>query len=134
MCIRRRDMSHHSRFLLSAFAVVWMCIPALPAMAHDGPHGPDILIEVERATVSDMQVDLRLTLTGLGGPLVLRGVHASGASGHLRTPVSISFAEDVGVDAVLSFASDPPEVFTLMLDFGTAGISEITVIPDNKLH
>lgn len=119
-------------FIIRAIVLIWLCVPGSPAAAHDGVHGPDILVRVEWASTADMQVNVRLTLTGLGGLLVLRGGQATGASVKIETPVHIAFAHDVVVDAALIFASAPPDMFTLTLDFGAAGVRAVMINPDAR--
>lgn len=72
---------------------------------------------------------MRLTLTGLGGPLHLRAAQASGAIAASFAPITVEFAQDVTVDLTLAYPNVPPGIIALMLDFGVAGTGVVTVIP-----
>ncbi|MEO0601946.1 MAG: histidine kinase dimerization/phospho-acceptor domain-containing protein, partial [Myxococcota bacterium] len=72
-------------------------------------------------TVSGDRVEVRFTLTGLGGPLLLHGVDADGARATLAAPLIVRFAEDVEGAATLIFDGPAPGIFTLGLDFGPDG-------------
>lgn len=89
-----------------------------------------MLARVETASVSGDQVEVALTLTGLGGPLVLSGVAAEGATAAPFDPVYVNFAEDVPVLAVLDFEGAVPGVFTLILSFGPVGQGAVVVFPE----
>ncbi len=75
---------------------------------------------------------MRLTLTGLGGPLHLRAVNADGAVAAPFAPVTVDFAQDVTVDLTLDYPDAPPGIIALMLDFGAAGAGVVTVIPASE--
>ncbi|WP_299548234.1 hypothetical protein [uncultured Tateyamaria sp.] len=89
-----------------------------------------MMAQVERAIMVDRQVDVHLIVTGLGGPLMLQDIEAPGAAVQFEAPVAITFAQDVRVTAAVTFATPPPDVFTLVLNFGIAGLSAVTVMPE----
>ncbi|GGX56280.1 hypothetical protein GCM10007385_26210 [Tateyamaria omphalii] len=88
-----------------------------------------MMAQVERAVMVGLQVNIRLTLTGLGGPLVLQAMYVPGATVQFDAPVAVNFAEDVPTRATVTFATPPPASFILFLDFGVAGQGAVTVIP-----
>ena len=109
------------------FAVFLALVPAC-AQAHEGEHGPDMLAVVNSVTVQGHTVTLSLTVTNLGGPLVLTGLEAAGAQPVTLDPVYINFAQDVVVQIDLDFSTTPPAIFTLDLSFGPLGQSTISVV------
>lgn len=129
MPLRKSHMIHHSRAIFAVPAVLSFCVFPLATKAHDGPHTPAMMAQVERAVMAGHQVEIVLTLTGLGGPLVLQAMAVPGAAAQFDAPVAVSFAEDVPVRATLTFAAPPPDAITLFLDFGVAGQAAVTVIP-----
>ncbi|WP_299148864.1 hypothetical protein [uncultured Tateyamaria sp.] len=122
-------MTHRARSILSVIALTVICWGAVQAVAHDGPHVPDMLAEVSRAAATGQVVELSVTLTGLGGPLVLVGIAAEGAISPAFDPIYVNFAEDVELHTRLRFDGPPPDIFTLMLDFGPVGQGAVVVIP-----
>ena len=124
------SMNHHSRSPLRIVCLLLALASPLPTAAHDGAHTPDMLAQVETATVSGDRVVVGLTLTGLGGPLVLTGIGAEGATTTSFAPVYVNFAEDVPVVAVLEFHDAVPGVFTLVLSFGPVGQGAVVVFPE----
>ncbi|WP_299200861.1 hypothetical protein [uncultured Tateyamaria sp.] len=129
MTLRSSHMIRHSRVIIAVLALLSVCGFPLATEAHDGPHSPAMMARVERAVMAGPQVDIRLTLTGLGGPLVLQAIAVPGASVQFDGPVTVSFAQDVTVSATLTFATPPQGAITLLLDFGVAGQGAVTVIP-----
>lgn len=125
-------MTRHLRLVLPVWALIWLCAAAPPAAAHDGVHTPDVLVRVGHVNATDQQVNVRLTLTGLGGPLMLRDMFVLGASARFDPPPEITFAADVIVDATLTFIKTVPARFMLGLDFGDAGVGQIAVMTDRE--
>ena len=125
-------MKHHSHLLVRAILALWCtCAGLAPVLAHDGAHTPEMLVRVDAAAVSGHRVDVALTLTGLGGPLVLTGVATEGAQAQALAPVTVTFAADAPVQAVLDFAGPVPGIFTLVLEFGPIGQGAVVVIPSS---
>ena len=115
--------------LIRAMIAIALLVAPAPLVAHDGPHGPDVLTRIVTAAQTDNQLAITIELTGLGGPIVLTGVSAPGATSPDITPVYVNFAEDALLSTHLNFSSDIPAVFILTLTFGPLGETHIEVVP-----
>ncbi|WP_420014083.1 hypothetical protein [Tateyamaria sp.] len=126
--MRMIGMSERILITAKAFVVVAAGVIAGPGQAHDGPHGPHMLAEVQSAIAQGAEVAVELTLTNLGGPLVLTGLSANGAGAVAFAPIYLDFAQDVVVSKVLTFGKTPPDHFVLNLRFGVVGDASIPVV------
>ncbi|MEP1588581.1 MAG: hypothetical protein ABJR46_17305 [Tateyamaria sp.] len=114
---------------LHLIVALFVTLIAPAAQGHEGTHAPDVLAVVNSATVMGQDVALSLTVTGAGGPLALTSLSAVGAQPIVFDPITVNFAQDVTVEAVLRFSAPPPASFTLTLDFGLVGQSTLNVVP-----
>ncbi|WP_299140333.1 hypothetical protein [uncultured Tateyamaria sp.] len=126
-------MKHHSHLPRRCVVCALGLVLALPVLAHDGAHGPDVMADVVSAVASGDAVTVSVTLTGLGGPLRLIAVSAEGAATPPMPPADVRFAEDVPVDVTLRFARGVPDIFTLVFDFGMAGRGAVSVVPQQAV-
>jgi len=120
---------HKPKLRMRNMIATAMLFAAAPLGAHDGPHGPDVLTRVLSTERLNNQLVITIELTGLGGPIVLTEVSAPGATNPGIQPVYVNFAEDALVSTRLTFATEIPPVFTLTLEFGPLGQTEIKVTP-----
>ncbi|MBY5932110.1 hypothetical protein KUV51_03795 [Tateyamaria omphalii] len=127
-------MTHHLRHVLAVLVLTWTCVSALPIVAHEGSHTPSMVARIDAATMLGHEFDLRLTLTGLGAPLMLKEMATPGALIRFQGPLTVGFAQDTVLIASVAFDGVPPDIFTLLLDFGASGQGAVTVIPQEAMH
>ncbi|MEL7164957.1 MAG: hypothetical protein AAGL96_05730 [Pseudomonadota bacterium] len=117
---------------LFQIAVLAALTQAGPLRAHDGPHGPLILADVQRAVRDGQVVAITLTVTGLDADhtVTIADFAALGArAAPLPAPVPVTFATDATVRVLLTFVNTPPDIFTMGIDFGPDGQGAVVVIP-----
>ncbi|MEL6452967.1 MAG: hypothetical protein AAFQ19_17065 [Pseudomonadota bacterium] len=113
----------------NAVTAVFLAAPQIAA-SHDGAHTLDMLARVTATSVSGGTVRVALTLTGLGGPLVLTGFSVADAAVDPITPVYVDFAQDAAAVARVHFEGPVPSLFTLHMGFGPVGEGSVVVFPD----
>ncbi|MEO0766202.1 MAG: hypothetical protein AAFY75_09290 [Pseudomonadota bacterium] len=115
-------------FVWAMLAFAMLFGPA-PLGAHEGHHGPDVLTRILSTERVNTRLAITIELTGLGGPIVLTGISAPGATIPRIQPVYINFAQDVLLSTHLTFSTAIPARFTLTLEFGPLGVTQIEVSP-----
>jgi len=91
-----------------------------------------MLARVVSAYTEGQEVTVTLELTNLGGPLVLVGVSAPGATAAAIAPVYLNFAQDAQVITRLTFGGPVSGAFTLTLNFGPSGEGRVEVTPMSR--
>jgi len=101
------------------------------ALAHEG-HGPAYLearVTSARGGAQGLALDLALSNRG-PEEAVLGAVYSDyGPVSSVALPIHLAPGASVSA-ALLIAASDWPGIFTIILDFGEAGVGPVTVIPE----
>jgi hypothetical protein len=97
--------------------------------AHDGPHVARVITDVVSVARDGQVVLLDLQIQTLEEPLTLVAVSAGFAETTPQVPETRILPGRPLRQAVrLHFLDDAPKLFTLMLDFGHAGLSTVLVV------
>ena len=111
-----------------AFLGLGLILPAA-ALAHDGHGAAGISAEVLAASAGEDGLEVTLSIAnGRDVPVTLEAVLTD--LGAISAPVPASIAAGGTRDVALVLEAEAwPGIFTLILDFGEAGVGPVTVIP-----
>jgi len=117
--------------LRCVIAIGFAAFAAVSVSAHDGLHAGRVIADVQAAQTDAATVFVTLEIEPLDGAVHLQGAFVHGAVVTLLSDDSAIAARTVQTRALaVAFEAPVPGLFTLILDFGIAGLGPVLVIPD----